>query len=143
MSLPMLDESRSTDAGNGKYAQAYPMPEVIAAIEREKAPARDGEQESFAVVVHKIEPVRQLISPAAIQPEAVDKTFQEIPKNDFDVPAINDEMTTRFQFAENINAENTDKKKMMPQNPFPKANGDLKPLEPLLPQSHLSPLQPL
>ncbi|MDR3182783.1 MAG: hypothetical protein LBT89_07680 [Planctomycetaceae bacterium] len=161
MSLPALDTKLSADNGKGKYAQAYPAPAALdnmlknsaadaakptgAAAPRETEPEFVPQKELLAV--QKIEPVRQMIPAVPITAETVDKTFQEKPKNSFDDSAVNDEMTTLFQFAENINAENASKAKDVPENPFSQniaaAANTLKPLEPLLPQSRHAPLQPL
>ncbi|MDR3234295.1 MAG: hypothetical protein LBT46_11645 [Planctomycetaceae bacterium] len=147
MSLPVLEGNSSADTGSGKYAQAYPVPEGIAAARNAAtsvgdAGRKDGEAKFVPIAAQKIEPVRRMIPAVPMTAETVNKTFHEKPKNSFDTSAVNDEMTVLFQFAENLNAENESKAKDSPENPFSAAVNHLKPLEPL-PKSRMLPLQPL
>ena len=145
ITLPAFDIAPVIDSGESKYAQAYPMPAVLAALDAEqgKLDVLSKEDETMIPVTpKKIEPMRRIVVEKPIIVESVNREFPSKPES-VNTTDKSDELLSMFHYAENSRTDVDHSAE--PADPFPEAASTVPVLRPLqsVQFSGLIPLTPL
>ena len=148
ITFPALDIAPVTDSGAERYAQIYPRPASLAALDAEQTKKETPtiqEEETLLAAPQKFEPIRTVVE-KPIFVESVNREFQSQPVS-VNTTEKSDELLSQFYFVGNSRPDIDDSIEMkLPEDPFPMAAvSALPPLQPLQPirVNGLSPLQPL